>query len=69
MKFDWNILYVKASEQHQKAKEEASFIMNGLMSPNSAQSVAFFYPEETKNYYKTRRLLAYVEKRMKRNAL
>jgi hypothetical protein len=64
---NWNEIYKKAIEKHDKAKEDAAFMMGSLMSSGTIYSAAFLYPEEAKNFFRSKRLLLYIEKRMKRN--
>lgn len=65
---DWNKVYEKALEERKKAVSEASFMLGGgQLSAHTMGSFAFMYPDEVKNFFRTHRIVSYIEKRMKRN--
>ena len=67
MKVNWNEIHKQAVDRRTKAMNEIAFMMGGRITIETMGSFAFIYPEEVRKYFKTVRLVRYVEKRMKRS--
>jgi len=67
MKIDWNKIHEKALAEQETAKREAAFMMGAQITIATMSSMAFIYPDEIRNLFKTQKLVNYIQKRIDRS--